>query len=159
MTRRWHDDLDASDIATSLVRAELTMDKAMLSTYGGRRQQHVNAGERCQEMTRASDSDGEGDGDSDGVCDGDNDGDGDGLGVDDDRDGSGYVASGDGDNAGERVMATAMATATATAAAMATATATGMAQLGDGMLTASRLWQCGSSNKNLATLPAEVLSF
>ena len=162
MTRWWHDDVDASDTATSLVTVELTVDEAMLSTHGGRRQQHVNAGERCQEMARASDSDGEGDGDSDGVCDGDDDGDGDGLGVDDDRDGSGYVASGNGDNAGEQVMATAMATATATATATAMATATAkrvLAQLGDGMLTASRLWRCGGSNKNLATLPAGVLPF
>ena len=55
------------------------VDKAMVSTHGGRRQQHVNAGERCQEMARAGDSDGEGDGDSDGVCNGDGDGDGNGL--------------------------------------------------------------------------------
>ena len=99
MTRRWHDDVDASDTATSLATAEVMVDEAMFLTHGGRRQQHVNAGERCQEMARAGDSDGEGDGDSDGVCNGDGDGDGNGLGVDD-RDGSDYVAS-NGVNAGE----------------------------------------------------------
>ena len=99
LTRRWHDDVDASDTAASKATAEVMVDKAMVSTHGGRRQQHVNAGERCQEMARAGDSDGEGDGDSDGVCNGDGDGDGNGLGVDD-RDGSAYVAS-NGVNAGE----------------------------------------------------------
>ena len=69
------------------------VDKAMVSTHGGRRQQHINAGVRCQEMARAGDSDGEAVGDSDGVCkNGDGDGDGNGLGVVD-RDGSDYVAS------------------------------------------------------------------
>jgi hypothetical protein len=80
LSRLWHDDVDASDTATSLVTAEVPVDKTMLSTHGGRRQQHVNAGERCQEMARAGDSDGEGDGDCDGVRDGDgDDGDGNGL--------------------------------------------------------------------------------
>ena len=97
---QWHNDVDASDTATSLVMAEVTVDEAMLSTHGERRQQHVNAGERCQELARAGDGDGDGDGDSDGVCNGDGDGDGNGLGVDD-RDGGGYVAS-NGNNAGER---------------------------------------------------------
>ena len=101
LTRRWHNDVDASNTAASKAMApEVVMvDKAMVSTHGGRRQQHVNAGVRCQEMARAGDSDGEADGDSDGVCNGDGDGDGNGLGVDD-RDGSGYVAS-NGVNAGE----------------------------------------------------------
>ena len=127
MTQRWHDDVDASDTAMSLVTAEVTVDEAMFSTHGGRRQQYVNAGERCQEMARTDDGDGEGDGNSDGVCDGDGHGDGNGLGWDD-RDGSGYVAS-DGDNAGEQVMATAMmATGTATATATATAMATARGQ-------------------------------
>ncbi len=80
--------------------------EAMLSTHGEWRQQHVNAGERCQELARAGDGDSDGDGDGDGdgngngVCDGDGDGDGNGLGVDD-GDGGGFVAR-DGDNAGKR---------------------------------------------------------
>jgi len=35
-----HDDVDASGTATSLVTAEVTVDEAMLSTHGERRQQH-----------------------------------------------------------------------------------------------------------------------
>ena len=44
---------DSDTQATSLVMAEVTVDEAMFSTHGGRWQQHVNAGERCQETARA----------------------------------------------------------------------------------------------------------
>ena len=79
LTRRWHNDVDASDKATSKATAEVTVDEVMVSTQGGRRQQHVNAGEGCQEMARSGYSNVVGDGDSDGVCSGDGDGDGNGL--------------------------------------------------------------------------------
>jgi len=54
------------------VTAEVTMDEAMLSTHGERRQQHVNAGEICQQLARAGN--GNRGGDDDGICDGDGDG-------------------------------------------------------------------------------------
>ena len=41
-----------SDTATSLVMAEVTVN-TMFSTHRGRWQQHVNAGERCQETAKA----------------------------------------------------------------------------------------------------------
>ncbi len=41
-----------SDRASSLVMAEVTVN-TMFSMHGGRWQQHVNAGERCQETARA----------------------------------------------------------------------------------------------------------
>ena len=40
--------------------AEVKVDEAMLSTHKGRWQQHINSGERCEEMARAGDGDGEG---------------------------------------------------------------------------------------------------
>ena len=59
-------------MATLSVTAEVTVDEAMLSTHGERRQQHVNAGEICQELARGGD--GDGGIDDDGVCNGDGDG-------------------------------------------------------------------------------------
>ena len=62
----------ASKTAMLLVTAEVTVDEAMLSTHRERRQQHENAGKRCQLLARAGDGDGDGDGN--GVCDSDSDG-------------------------------------------------------------------------------------
>ena len=53
-------------MAMLLVTAEVTVDEVMLLTHRERRQQHVNAGKRCQLLARAGDGNGDGDGDCDG---------------------------------------------------------------------------------------------